>query len=310
MKYLRERARLVALIVLAVVTAYGLYQLFSGDWRAALAYWRGKGGILLVAVTMQAFDISLDCALWLWILRDFHIRPRRWNGPLIFMAGYAGLLLPLQLGRFLRSEELVRIGGGTLGEAVKSELTLLFLSAVAAVAVLAGGITCWLFHPAVAPLAVIIVIAGFLLTADWTFQFLSDTPVSMPEHYWRRRKTVAIAVLAMIGWVLNGTSLYLVTRGLPGHFGYLQAVLTAPSNMLLGTATGLPGGIGAVEGFLGISLSWGEVPAEHLLLAVNAFRVVTFWLWIPIGWLAFTAAGRIPTAEGPAHQGKPLEDEE
>ncbi len=309
MKYLRERARLMALVVLAAVTAYGLYELFSGDWRGALSYWRGKQGVLLVAVAMQACDISLDCALWLWILRDFHIRPRRWRGPLIFLAGYAGLLLPLQLGRFLRSEELVRTGGGTIGEAVKSELTLLFLSAVAAVAVLAAVIA-WLLHPLLAPVAVVTVIAVFLLTADWTFQFLSETPVNMPRHYWRRRKTFAIAGLAMVGWVLNGTSLYLVTRGLPGNFGYLQAVFTAPSNMLLGTATGLPGGIGAVEGFLGVSLRWGEIPSEHLLLAVNAFRVVTFWLWIPVVWLAFTAAGRIPTAEGAAHEGEPLENGE
>jgi uncharacterized membrane protein YbhN (UPF0104 family) len=55
---------------------------------------------------------------------------------------------------------------------------------------------------------------------------------------------------------------------------------------VLGVATGLPGGIGATEGLLGAGMRLRSVPVEHLAVAVAAFRLITFWVWIPIGWLA------------------------
>ena len=44
--------------------------------------------------------------------------------------------------------------------------------------------------------------------------------------------------------------------------------------------------IGATEGLLGASLKVRSVPVEHLAIAVAAFRLVTFWMWIPVGWIA------------------------
>ena len=29
-----------------------------------------------------------------------------------------------------------------------------------------------------------------------------------------------------------------------------------------------------------------KIPSEHLVVAVGGFRLVTFWLWLPIGWVA------------------------
>jgi hypothetical protein len=36
-----------------------------------------------------------------------------------------------------------------------------------------------------------------------------------------------------------------------------------------------------------------HIPSEHLVLAVGAFRLITFWIWIPIGWLALGAVRRM-----------------
>jgi uncharacterized membrane protein YbhN (UPF0104 family) len=54
----------------------------------------------------------------------------------------------------------------------------------------------------------------------------------------------------------------------------------------------LPGGIGVTEGILGASLRFRSVPVEHLAIVVAAFRLFTFWIWIPIGWLALFALKR------------------
>lgn len=46
------------------------------------------------------------------------------------------------------------------------------------------------------------------------------------------------------------------------------------------------------EALLGLSLGQQGVPEEHLAVGVAAFRIVTFWVWIPIGWLALALVGR------------------
>ena len=292
MNFVRRHLRLVAFLILAIVTVYGLSRLFSGDWRSALSFWRGKVPVLCLCVVLQAMDIGFDSYLWSLILREFDVRYERKIGTLVFMSGYAGLFLPFQLGRFIRSEAIARLGLGEFGEAVKAEFVLLFLTAVSAVAVVAGVATYAVFPWAV-PVAVLGVIGAGLFFADRAFALLARTPVKLPPGYWWRWRTFVIGCLTMVGWFVNGNLLYLVVHDLPGSIQYWQALFVTPANLLLGQATGLPGGVGAVEGFIGVTLRLLQMPPTHLALAVAAFRLVTFWIWLPIGWLAFTAVNRI-----------------
>jgi len=292
MEFLRRHARLAAFLVLAAVTAFGLWGLLSGGWRPALGHWRAKAPVLCLCVFLQAADIAFDSYLWSLILREFKIRYSRKIGTLIFLSGYAGLLLPWQAGRFIRSDAIARLGLGSFGEAVKAELILLFLTGVAAIAVVTGVATYTVF-PWALPVAVPAVIAVFLLSADRLFALLARTPVKLPPRYWWRWRTFAIGCLAMVGWFINGSILYLVVHDLPGSIVYNQALFVAPANLLLGVATGLPGGVGAIEGFMGVSLRLLDMPPAHLALAVGAFRLVTFWMWLPVGWLAFATVNRL-----------------
>lgn len=292
MKLEKQHLRRIAFLVLAVVTICGFYAFFRGDWHASLAYWRGKGWVLCGAFGLHALNMALDAVLWMLVLREFGIRLSLRMTALLFPSAFAGLLFPMQLGRFIRSEAIGRLKLGSVGEAVKAEVVFLFLCAVAAVALLAG-VLAWVITPLLAPVAALAVTAAFLFAADRVFALLSKTRVDLPTGYWRRGRTFVIAIVAAVGWLINGACLYLVVRDLPGDVGLLQAMFTAPASLLVGIGTGLPGGIGAIEGFLGVSLSLLDVPASHLALAVGAFRLVTFWLWIPIGWVAFTAVNRM-----------------
>lgn len=293
---------------MAGVTAYGLFRLFQGDWRAAFGYWRGKGPLLCGALVLQGVDISFDSFLWLLILREFGIRVDKKIAPLVFMSGYAGLLLPLQLGRFIRSELITRLRFGDLGNAVRGELVFLSLTAVAAAAVLAS-VTTYAVYPWATPIAPCVVIGVALFSADRLFRLLSRTPLNLPPGFWRRRRIFVIAFLAMFGWLVNGTLLYLVVYDLPGDVKLWQALFVGPANLVLGSSTGLPGGIGAVEGLLGVSLTLLHVPSNHLALAVAAFRLVTFWAWIPVGWAAFSLVNRLAArtrgAEANEERGRP-----
>ena len=85
-----------------------------------------------------------------------------------------------------------------------------------------------------------------------------------------------------------------------------RQTLEAPRH-LLGAASGMPCGLGVVEGYLGATFHSVHVPGEHLTLAVGAFRLITFWLWIPVGWVALTWLGRLPDA-GEASGGMPTNE--
>lgn len=293
--------RVLALLLLACVTVYGVATLFSGDWRNALGYWRGKGMLFLFALLMQWADISVDSMLWVLVQREMGVRVTPRKGYFVFLSGYSGLLLPLQLGRIVRADLVGRLGMGRTSESVKGELAQLYLIFGAAGALL-GGVVASRVHWTLAPIGVVAVVLTGLLLADRLFAMLARTPVRMPDGFWRRPAIVAVAFLAMFGWCINGTLLFLMVRDLPGNVQLWQTLIIAPGNAVLGMATGLPGGIGAVEGLLGVSLRLLEVPATQLALAVASFRLVTFWFWVPVGWLCLTLMNRRIAAapRGPA----------
>lgn len=60
----------------------------------------------------------------------------------------------------------------------------------------------------------------------------------------------------------------------------------------LGSASPIPGGLGAVEAALVGGLTATGVPVAEAITAVLAFRAATFWLPAPLGWAAFVALQR------------------
>jgi uncharacterized protein (TIRG00374 family) len=55
----------------------------------------------------------------------------------------------------------------------------------------------------------------------------------------------------------------------------------------IGSAAPTPGGLGAVEVALSAGLTAAGVASATALSAVLLFRLLTFWLPVPVGWLAF-----------------------
>jgi uncharacterized membrane protein YbhN (UPF0104 family)/tRNA A-37 threonylcarbamoyl transferase component Bud32 len=79
-------------------------------------------------------------------------------------------------------------------------------------------------------------------------------------------------------------------------FGAQPALLPAAIVYLAGNTVGsfapTPGGLGAVEAVLTAGLTAIGVPAHEAIPAVLVFRIATFWLPIPAGWLAYTVLQR------------------
>jgi uncharacterized protein (TIRG00374 family) len=74
------------------------------------------------------------------------------------------------------------------------------------------------------------------------------------------------------------------------HVATVAVVYLAGS--AIGSAAPTPGGLGAVEAALAAGLTAAGLPSVTAVSAVLLFRLVTFWLPVLPGWLAFTALQR------------------
>jgi glycosyltransferase 2 family protein len=88
------------------------------------------------------------------------------------------------------------------------------------------------------------------------------------------------------------TAAYLVAfiaalRAVGVHPPILPAAVVYLAGNAVGSAAPTPGGIGGVEAVLAAGLTAIGIPAHEAIPAVLLFRVATFWLPIPAGWVAY-----------------------
>ena len=154
---------------------------------------------------------------------------------------------------------------------------------------LLAGLVVFRYSPLLAVPATMLVVAVLVYPGDKIADLLAHTHFRFEKGFWWSWPTMGVVFIQLAGWVMHGFALFVVVAGLPGAMTLWDALFFGPGSAVLGTGTGLPGGIGATEGLLGASMRFREVPSEHLAVAVAAFRLITFWAWIPIGWFALVA---------------------
>lgn len=284
-------ARVIGLVILIVVTVVGCWQFLSGDPRTVVSFWRDKLSALPQIFVLACLDVGLEGLGWLWVYSRMGIRSMDSGGVLSFLSGRAGMLLPAQLNRLIRPDSMARLQRGTMGECLKAE-GVCFVLDLTSVGALIVGLAAWYLNPLAGPVAALAVIVLMVLLGNRVAEKLSGTRLEIPKDFWWRWQTFAIVIVEMGGWVAHGAALYLLINTLPGDPTLWGSLFFSASSSVLGAGSGLPGGIGATEGLLGASLSIMKVPVEHMALAIGAFRLLTFWMWIPIGWLALVAIRR------------------
>jgi glycosyltransferase 2 family protein len=72
-----------------------------------------------------------------------------------------------------------------------------------------------------------------------------------------------------------------------GHASLAAIAVVFLTGNAIGSAVPTPGGLGAVEAALTAGLTAAGLPGSEALSAVLVFRLITFWLPVPIGWVAF-----------------------
>jgi uncharacterized membrane protein YbhN (UPF0104 family) len=194
---------------------------------------------------------------------------------------------------------MVRQRRTPIANALKAEAVVFALDAISVISLL-GGLIVYQIFPAITPVAVLGCIAVAMFLGNTVAQMLTKTRLHLPLKFWWTWPTFLIILIMMVGWLAHGLALHFVVRDLPGDMTLWDSLFFGPATAVLGVATGLPGGIGATEGLLGASLKVRSVPVEHLAIAVAAFRLITFWMWIPIGWVAIAILRKVsPSANDP-----------
>ncbi len=286
-----RHARLIAFLLLAGVSAYGLYQLITGDWTTVVREWEGHGYLLALAMGLGVLDVTIGFLSYILAYRSFGVRCADRVGVGVYLSGYAGVLLPMKLGNLLRPDLLKRLGRAALRDGLKAEGTLFMLDSVAALALMVGwGV--YLVRPILSPFAAVVAVASALAVADRFQPLFSKTRLALPRWFWFRPLTLSVLLLRVGCWTSTGVALYMLVWHLPGNVGWAETLFFVPASSVLGTGLGLPGGIGGIEGLLGVSLKLLRVPEAHLAFPIAGFRLATFWVWLPIGWLAYTWTAR------------------
>ena len=284
-------SRIFAFFLLGAVTVYGVLQLVNSDWAEVSAYWKDHGEIIPVLVLISVLDVVLECLAWMWVYHRFGIKVLDRVGALAFLSGRAGLLMPAQLGRLIRPDALMKQKRTSILVALKAEAVLFALDGISVVSLLAG-LVVFQLYPLAAPIVMLAIITTSIFLGNFVAQLLTHTQLHLPVEFWWKWSTLFIVLVSMSGWIAHGVALHVVVSELPGEMTLWDSMFFGPGSAVLGVATGLPGGIGATEGFLAASLRIRSVPVEHLAIAVAAFRLITFWVWIPIGWIAIAILRR------------------
>ena len=149
-------------------------------------------------------------------------------------------------------------------------------------------------------LAVIAAVIVVLLSVPWTRAKLAGTVWPRLRGVWPRlldavSHPLRLAVSAGANLLLSAAYLLAfiaALRSVGAHPAILAAAVIYLAGNAVGSAAPTPGGLGGVEAVLAAGLTAIGVPAQEAIPAVLVFRIATFWLPIPAGWICYVVLRR------------------
>lgn len=104
------------------------------------------------------------------------------------------------------------------------------------------------------------------------------SPLDSPRLFIRQ------TLIAAIYWLGDIGCLFLVIFSLGTTVNPIKLIIAYGIATTLGAISFIPGGIGVIEGSLGLMLVNIGLPVEIAVLSVIGYRLISFWLMIPIGF--------------------------
>jgi uncharacterized protein (TIRG00374 family) len=145
--------------------------------------------------------------------------------------------------------------------------------------------------------AVLVGCAAFLLTArgrrffhDKIWTFIRSAGTAIADLAKSPRHLALTAVGALGGPIVQIVALWACVHALGGQLPFVQVGSVFLGGHLVASAAPVPGGLGAMEAALVAGLSALGMPLGAATSAVLIYRLLTYWLTIPVGWLSLKVA--------------------
>jgi glycosyltransferase 2 family protein len=298
----RFRLRTVASAVALTVAAYLLIGQFSGaDILGTLS--RANLGWFAVAVLGSAItylaaagNLAAFVPKRLSIVRGFGVQ---------LSTAFVGVAMPPTVGhvavnaRYLHGED---VDEGSIAAAITVSQVVNIVTTVLLLIIFAlltgSGLSRFKIAPGTDVLIGLAAIAAIIII----LVAVPQTRARLAEIVWPHLRSVGprlvdaisrpLRLAISIGANLLLTAAYLVAfiaalRAVGAHPPILPAAIVYLAGNAVGSAAPTPGGIGGVEAVLAAGLTAIGIPAHEAIPAVLLFRVATFWLPIPAGWVAY-----------------------
>ncbi|MFC4554674.1 lysylphosphatidylglycerol synthase transmembrane domain-containing protein [Georgenia faecalis] len=295
----RFSVRTVVMVTIAVIAIWVLLGTLNFEQVAEAA--RDANPVWLVVAFGLGLSTYVGAAMTL-----LAFSPERlgvWRTTLVQVAASViSLVAPAGVGpaalniRFLtrrKVETPIAVATVALVQVTQFVTTILLLVTVALVTGSAGTLSFPTDGVGIAAGAVILLAGVTMLVAPlrtWIWRKIGPTLSQVwPRVLWvvgnPRRLAIGIAgnIVMTVGFIAAfGASL--------AAFGYTLSLtslsITYLTSNAVGAAVPSPGGIGPVEAALTAGLSVAGIPAGVAFSAALVFRVLTFWIRVPIGWVA------------------------
>lgn len=298
----RVRPRTMLMIVALIIAGYLLVgQLGTINLATVFAstHW-GWAPVVLAGSALTYLGAALA-------LTGF-VRERLFYGRTVLAqlaTAFTGFVAPASLGvmalnvQYLRKSGVPTAGAATSVAvnqvvAVMSYVVLLVLFGVASGTSTGAPlpIPAWAFVVLGAAVAVVALMIAIPRGREWLVaRVLPTVREVLPRLAYTATRPVKLA--QGVGGTLTVNAGYIAALAASvAAFGGGIAVVTVAVIYLAGGAIGsaapTPGGLGAVEAAISAGLAAAGMPGASAVSAVLLFRLATFWLPVPFGWLAYT----------------------
>ncbi|HOD95322.1 MAG TPA: lysylphosphatidylglycerol synthase transmembrane domain-containing protein [Candidatus Hydrogenedentes bacterium] len=283
-RYWADKLRTAVLCLIAGITLYALYSLRGSDWGAVYAFWHARRFLLAQVFLLGCCDIFLDGLIWRQVLRHQGVTPGKVQSIFLYFSAHAALLMPAQLGRAFRSAETARRCYVSAATTFSAEVLYLGFTAISASALFVSAFMFFQISAIAFFLPLLLIPAG-LVAAQIIRPLLIRLKLQIGFVSFLQPALAGLVFLSMLNWLINALNLYLVFRELIPDLSYMHALMISTSTLFVGAISGIPGGFGVAESYIGALLYWLKAPPVHLVPAVLAFRILSVWIWVPVGWL-------------------------
>jgi uncharacterized protein (TIRG00374 family) len=125
---------------------------------------------------------------------------------------------------------------------------------------------------------------------DKIWAFIRSAGTAIAEVAKSPRHLALLGVGALGGPIVQIVALWLCVHAVGGELPFVQVGAVYLGGHLVASAAPVPGGLGALEAAVVAGLSALGMPVGPAASAVLIYRLLTYWLTIPVGWLCLKIA--------------------